>query len=231
MEIDSHLLVDVEEPTSDNAKDQIGSNKKKLGSSGQKTKSQQSESSSTARVSSESSESEVQLLSNKSLQHSPGLSKNKLGAKGGIKKSTNRRIAERILMSVKKGQQEMSPDSNSIVNGCLWPRDMKLRSDTRSGIKDSVVSSQCNSPSTRSFRKKGTLQMENNSSFVDAQSDSMEDTNNEHSATDGCDSSRKEECVDESICRQEAHGRSWKVIEQGLLLKGLEIFGKNRLVP
>uniref|UniRef100_A0A0E0LAD9 Uncharacterized protein n=1 Tax=Oryza punctata TaxID=4537 RepID=A0A0E0LAD9_ORYPU len=227
MEIDSHLLVDVEEPTSYNARNQIESNKKKLGSSGQKTKSQQSESSSTARVSSESSESEVQLLSNKSPQHSPGLSKNKLGAKGGIKKSTNRRIAERILMSVKKGQREMTPDSNSIVNGCLWPRDMKLRSDTRSGIKDSVASSQCNSPSTRSSRKKGTLQMENNSSFVDAQSDSMEDTNNEHSATDGCDSSRNEECVDESICRQEAHGRSWKVIEQGLLLKGLEIFGRN----
>nr|ADD60673.1 putative polycomb protein EZ1 [Oryza meyeriana var. granulata] len=230
MAIDSHLLVNVEEPihSSDNARNQIGSNKKKLGSSGQKTKSQQSESSSTARVSSESSESEVQLISSKSPQHSPGLSKHKIGTKGGIKKSTNRRIAERILMSVKKGQREMAPsDSNSIVNGCLWPRDMKLRSDTRNGIKDCVASSQYNTPSTRSSRKKGVLQMENYSSFADAQSDSMEDTNNEHSATDGCDSSRKDECVDENICRQEAHGRSWKVIEQGLLLKGLEIFGRN----
>ncbi|KAG8076016.1 hypothetical protein GUJ93_ZPchr0006g40607, partial [Zizania palustris] len=230
MAIDSHLLVDVEEPThsSDNARNQIGSNKKRLGSSGQKTKSQQSESSSTARVSSESSESEVHPISNKSPQQSPSLSKAKIAPKGGIKKSTNRRIAERILMSVKKGQREMaSSDSNSIVNGCLWPRDMKLRSDTRNGIKDSVASSQYNTPSTRSSRKKVVLPIENNSSFADGQSDSMEETNNEHSATDGCDSSRKEECVDENICRQEDHGRPWKLIEQGLLLKGLEIFGKN----
>ena len=45
---------------------------------------------------------------------------------------------------------------------------------------------------------------------------------------DGYDTSRKEEFVDENICKQADNFRSWKPIEQGLLVKGLEIFGRNR---
>ncbi|XP_062233525.1 histone-lysine N-methyltransferase EZ1-like isoform X3 [Phragmites australis] len=226
---DSHMLVDAEEPThsSDNATNQPGLKRKKHGSSGRKTKSQQSESSSTARVASESSDSEIHPISSKSPQHSPSPSKVKIGSKGGIRKVTNRRIAERILMSVKKGQREMPQSDSSSLSGSLWARDMKLRSDTRNGNKDSFVSSQSNSPSTRSSRKKSTHQIGNNSVFAEAQNDSMEETNNQHSATAGYDSSRKEEFVDENICKQDDNCRSWKVIEQGLLVKGLEIFGRN----
>ncbi|KAM3207851.1 hypothetical protein ACQJBY_062869 [Aegilops geniculata] len=93
--------------------------------------------------------------------------------------------------------------------------------------KDSVASSQHNSPSTRSSRKKDAHQMENNSALVEDRIYSMEETNNEHSATDGHDSSRKEELVDKNICRQEDNLVSWKVIEQELLVKGVEIFGRN----
>jgi histone-lysine N-methyltransferase EZH2 len=133
-------------------------------------------------------------------------------------------------MSVKKGQREVVPsDSNS--GGCLWPRDMKLRSGKRSGHTNSVASSQQNSPNTRSSRKKDTSQLEKNeknSALAEGLNDSTEETNNEHSATDGHDCSRIED-VNEN--RQEAKCRSWKVIEQGLLVKGLEIFGRNRLDP
>ncbi|KAM0852871.1 hypothetical protein ACQ4PT_051474 [Festuca glaucescens] len=228
--IDSDMHIDVEEPThsADDTRNQLGSNKKKQGSSGRKAKSQQSESSSIQRIASESSDSEVHPISNKSLHHSPCQSKFKISARGGIKKSANRRITERILMSVKKGQREVAPsDSNS--GGCLWPRDMKLRSGTRSGQKDSVASSQQNSPNTRSSRKKDTSQMEKNeknSALAEDRNDLTEETNNEHSATDGHDSSKIED-VDENICRQEDNCRSWKVLEQGLLVKGLEIFGRN----
>ncbi|EMS49759.1 hypothetical protein TRIUR3_03717 [Triticum urartu] len=224
--VDSDML-DIEEPThsSDNTRNQLSSNKKKQGSSGKKAKSQQSEGSSTQRVASESSDSEGHPMSTKSPQQSSCQSKVKISPKGGIRKSTNRRIAERILMSVKKGQREVAPsDSNS--GGCLWPRDMKLRSDTRNGHKDSVASPQQNSPSTRSSRKKDAPQMENSLASGEDRNDSTVETKNEHSATDGHDSSMIED-VEENICRQENNCRSWKVIEQGLLVKGLEIFGRN----
>lgn len=221
--IDSHMLIDVDEPThsSDNTRNQFGSDKNKQGFSGRKDKSQQSESTSTPRVASESSDSELHPVSNKSLQHSPSPSKVKNSPKGGIKKNTNKRIAERILMSVKKGQREMvSSDSNS--GGFLWPRDMKLRSDTRIGHKDSVATSQYNSPNTRNSQKRDASGIEKNSDLVEAHNNSTEEANNKHSATYDHDSSRKD-FVDE----QEHNARSWKVIEQGLLVKGLEIFGRN----
>jgi [histone H3]-lysine27 N-trimethyltransferase EZH2 len=221
------MLIDAE-PThsSDNATYQPGSNRKKHGSSGKKHRSQQSESSSTVRLSSESSDSEVRPVSNKSPQHSPSPSKVKIGPKGGIRKSANRRIAEKILMSVKKGQREMAQSDSNSVSGSLLSRDMKLRSDTRTGNKDSFASSQYNSPSTRSSKNKTTPQIGNNS--AEALNDSVEEMNNEHSATDGYDSSRKEDFVDESTCKQDDNHMSWKAIEQGLLVKGLEIFGRNR---
>ncbi|KAK3131692.1 hypothetical protein QOZ80_6AG0510020 [Eleusine coracana subsp. coracana] len=224
---DSHMVIDIEEPThsSDIVTHQPGSKRKKHGSSGKKTKSQQSESSSTARVASESSDSEVHPINSRSPQHSPSPSKVKIGPKGGIRKSANRRIAEKILMSVKKGQRETAQSDSNSVSGSLLSRDMKLRSDTRNGNKDSFASSQYNSPSTRTSKNKTTPQIGNNP--AEAQNDSMEEMNNGHSATDGYDSSRKEEFVDESTCKQEDNRGSWKAIEQGLLLKGLEIFGKN----
>ena len=71
--------------------------------------------------------------------------------------------------------------------------------------------------------------MENNSALVEDRNYLMVETNNEHSATDGHDSSRKEELVDKNICRQEDNLVSWMVIEKELLVKGVEIFGRNRL--
>jgi histone-lysine N-methyltransferase EZH2 len=45
----------------------------------------------------------------------------------------------------------------------------------------------------------------------------------------GEDNMRKEEFVDENICKQElTDNKSWKTLEKGLLEKGMEIFGKNR---
>ncbi|PNY03837.1 histone-lysine N-methyltransferase CLF-like protein [Trifolium pratense] len=44
----------------------------------------------------------------------------------------------------------------------------------------------------------------------------------------GEDNMRKEEFVDENICKQElTDNKSWKTLEKGLLEKGMEIFGKN----
>lgn len=45
----------------------------------------------------------------------------------------------------------------------------------------------------------------------------------------GEDNMRKEEFVDENVCKQEVtDNKSWKALEKGLLEKGMEIFGRNR---
>ena len=217
---DPDMIIDTE-PTrsSDNTMKQLASTKKKEGSNGRNAKSQQSENSSDQRVVSESSNSEVNPTSNKSPQQ--------ISPKGRIKKRTNKRITQRIHMAVKKPRREVAPlDSKS--GGCPRPRDMKLRSRTLNEHKDSVASSQQNYPSTRSSWKKDAPQMEKNTTLAEDHNDSMEGTDNEHSATYGHDSSQKKESVDGNICRQKDNGRSWNVIEQGLLVKGLEIFGRNR---
>ena len=42
---------------------------------------------------------------------------------------------------------------------------------------------------------------------------------------------RKEEFMGENVCRQDtSDGKLWKTIENTLYEKGLEIFGRNRLV-
>ncbi|CAM0912951.1 unnamed protein product [Alopecurus aequalis] len=217
--IDPHMIVDTE-PTSssDNTRKQLISNKKKQGSSGRNAESQQSENSSTQRVASESSYLEVHPTSNKS--------PHQISPKGRIKKKIKKRIPQRIHMTLKKKRKEVAL-SDSKTGGCPSPRGMMLRSRTLDGHKDSVASSQQNYRSTRSSRKKDAPQMEKNTALGEDRSAPTEGTDNEHSATYGHDSSREKESVDGNICRQEDNGRSWKVIEQGLLLKGLEIFGRN----
>jgi len=43
------------------------------------------------------------------------------------------------------------------------------------------------------------------------------------------DNTRKEDSVDDNVCKQEiTDNKSWKALEKGLLEKGMEIFGRNR---
>jgi len=45
------------------------------------------------------------------------------------------------------------------------------------------------------------------------------------------DKTRKEDFVDDNVCKQEiTDNKSWKALEKGLLEKGMEIFGRNRSV-
>nr|XP_029122773.1 histone-lysine N-methyltransferase CLF isoform X3 [Elaeis guineensis] len=235
--VNSEVLRVFEEPTqsSGSARASLSPKKKSQGSSGgRKGKSHQSESaSSNARVVSESSESEVHPRQDTmSVQLSSPL-KIKQGGKSGIRKKDNKRIAERVLVCMRKKQKKMMPpDSDSIVSGCLWPHDMKLRSNSRNGSKDSTSSSLnkvVKSPIIRSSRKKGLSHQDNiNSACIETQNDSTGEIVKESLATDCDESSRKEEFVDENICKYEnTYGKSWKVIEQSLFVKGLEIFGRN----
>ncbi|XP_072979738.1 histone-lysine N-methyltransferase CLF [Typha angustifolia] len=232
--VDSQVPQNIVEPThsSGSAGIQLSPRKKTQSSSvGRKAKSQQSESaSSNARIVSESSESEIHPSQNSlSFQITSSPVKGKLGGKCGLRKRNNKRVAERVLVCIKKRQKKMISDSDSIVSGSLWPRDMKLRSDTRNGNKDSSSSSQNKVPKTRNSKKKGAPQRDSiNSVRAEVQNDSSGEMAKELSPTDVDNNFPKEEFVDENICKQdEPCSKSWKVIEQGLFLKGLEIFGRN----
>lgn len=226
-----------EEPTqsSGSARASLSPKKKSHGFSiGRRAKSHQSESaSSNARVVWESSESEVRPRQDIISVQLPSTSKIKQGGKSGIRKKDNKRIAERVLVCMRKKQKKMAPpDSDLIVSGCLWPHDMKLRSNTRIGNKVSTSSSKkkiVKPPIIRSSRKKGLPQQDSiSSAYFDAQNDSTGEIVKESLAIDIDESSRKEEFFDENICTYEStRGKSWKVIEQSLFVKGLEIFGRN----
>lgn len=193
-------------------------------------RSYQSESaSSNARVVSESSESEVHPLQDGvSAHNSSSPSKSKLGGKSGTRKRNNKRVAERVLICIRKRQKKIVPsESESIVIGSLGPRDMKLRSNTHNDSTDASSSSRSKiiKPTTmKKSRKKGSLQKNFNS--VDVHNESPDEMSKETSATDGDECSRKE-FVDENICKPENGSQSWKVIEKNLFAKGLEIFGRN----
>lgn len=57
----------------------------------------------------------------------------------------------------------------------------------------------------------------------------MNDVGTDPHVMNGEDNTRKEEFVDENVCKQDfTDNKSWKDLEKGLLEKGMEIFGRNR---
>ncbi|KAE8700054.1 SET domain-containing protein isoform 4 [Hibiscus syriacus] len=127
--------------SSDGVGAQISSSKK---SARRKAKLSQSESaSSNARNISESSDSEIrpgQEESSPIPQLSP--SKNKIVRKSGILKRNSKRVAECVLVCMRKRQKKMAAsESDSLVSGCVSPTDMKLRSSRRKQNEDSMSSS------------------------------------------------------------------------------------------
>ncbi|RWW71341.1 hypothetical protein BHE74_00020912 [Ensete ventricosum] len=99
-----------------------------------------------------------------------------------------------------KSHQNESASSNAKV----------LRSDTRKDNKNSsssMINKIIKSSTIRNNRKKAVQHQD---------------------TTEGDESERKEEFVDENICKLvKMDSKPWKIIEQGLFLKGLEIFGRN----
>ncbi|KAH7520201.1 hypothetical protein FEM48_Zijuj08G0119100 [Ziziphus jujuba var. spinosa] len=210
---------------------QISLRKKPSGPSARKTvKSCQSESaSSNAKNISESSDSENGHTQDDSHIHHPSPSKTKLAGKCGIRKRNSKRVAERVLACMQKRQKKMvASDSDSIVNGGV-PSDTKLRSNSCKENEDSSSSSHKNVKSPiggRSRRKESTVK--DSHIQVEVPDGSSNEMITDPPATSSDDNIRKEEFVDENLCKQESgDDKSWKTIEKGLFEKGIEIFGRN----
>ncbi|XP_043714027.1 histone-lysine N-methyltransferase EZ1-like isoform X2 [Telopea speciosissima] len=212
----------------------ISPRKKICGSSvGKRQKSDQSESaSSNGRNMLESSESEIiPRGDNPSVNHSPTPPKIKLVGKCGVRKRNSKRVAERVLICMRKRQKKMvASHSDSDVVACLRARDMKLRSNSCKENEDASSFSQqkVNSLVTRKSRRKGSpVKASQELSSAKAHDGPSKDSKDSLMIISE-DVLRKGEFVDKNIYKQElVSDKSWKTIEKSLFAKGVEIFGRN----
>ncbi|XP_020537308.1 histone-lysine N-methyltransferase CLF isoform X2 [Jatropha curcas] len=192
-----------------------------------KVKSSQSESaSSNAKNVSESSDSEIGPQ-----QDAISPSKTKLGGKYGVCQRNSKRVAERVLSCMRKRQKKtVASDTDSVASGSLLPADMKLRSTSRKENEDASSSSCKNvkSVTTGRSRRKETTQDSNNLVQGEVHDDPPSEMITDPPATSSDDTLRKEEFIDENVCKRElGDSKSWKAFEKSLFEKGIEIFGRN----
>lgn len=190
-----------------------------------RNKSSQSDSgSSNAKNLSESSDSEMRPLDDGAdveLPSSP--SKSKLPGKCGAQKRNSKRIAEHVPGATRKRQRKMMTSNlDAVASGSLSSKDLNLPSNSRiENEVDNASLPKMKSPSNRRSRMKSpaldnerTLQVANPGC---PQRDVL--------AIQPLATSRKEDFAYERI-----DDKSWKTLEKALYEKGLEIFGRNRLV-
>lgn len=212
---------------------QISSRKKSSGPSARKrVKSCQSESaSSNAKNISESSDSENGPGHDTTSTHQSSPRKIKLAGKSGISKRNSKRVAEHVLACMQKRQKKMvaSDDCDSFVSGGLCLGDMKPKSHPCKENEDTSTSLHKNakSPASGRSRRKEPL-VQDSQKLGQAPNGSSNEMITDPPATSSDDNSRKEEFVDENVCKQELiDNKSWKAIEKGLFEKGVQIFGRN----
>lgn len=155
--------------------------------------------------------------------------KSKLVEKRGTRQRNSKRIADHVMVAVKKRQKKLAvSDSDSVPSGSLGSRDMGARSNSHKENEEASSSSlKAKSLNARRGRRKDSLVPSGDRSLQPEVPDCKEIT----SAQPVINSEeiwKKEEFVDESIGRQEViEFKSWKTIEKSLFEKGLEIFGRN----
>ncbi|PKU85579.1 histone-lysine N-methyltransferase EZ1 isoform X1 [Dendrobium catenatum] len=196
---------------------------------GRRVRSNQSESASlTARAVSESSESEVRHCQEHLTVNHSSPPKTNLGVKSG--KKNNKRVAERVLGSLRKKQKQVVPsDSDSVVKGSIAKQDMKLRSKIcygKKGSASSLPSKVSKKAVKKSKKKKLVLHDGFDSTCPEVPNETHTGMIKETPATDGDEVSRKE-FVGENIYKGDSCYKSWRTFEKGLVSKGIEIFGRN----
>nr|GMC95088.1 histone-lysine N-methyltransferase CLF-like isoform X1 [Ipomoea batatas] len=192
-----------------------------------RSKSSPSESaSSTAKNTSESSDSETRPISDvTSVPRSASPCKGK-ESKGGNNKRNSKRIAEKVILAIRKRQKKSTAsESDAVASGSSKSLSHRSLKDNEN-ISSSSQKEQSNS-SRKSRRKVSPLMDANKSSHCEAlfspQNDVVSDrpvTNNEIQMTD--------EFVNEIILKKEVNEDiSWRPIEKALFEKGLEMFGRS----
>ncbi|KAJ9562312.1 hypothetical protein OSB04_007472 [Centaurea solstitialis] len=188
--------------------------------------------SSNARNISESSESETRPVHDGNSTHrlsSPR--KSKLVEKRGTRQRNSKRIADHVMVAIKKRQKKLAAsDSDSAPSGSLGSKDIGVQSNSHKENEEASSSSLKAKPGARRGRRKDSLVPSGDRSLQAEVPDSglKEITSGGQPVMSSDDKWKKEEVVDESICRQEMiEFKCWRTIEKSLFEKGLEIFGRN----
>ncbi|XP_052195897.1 histone-lysine N-methyltransferase CLF isoform X2 [Diospyros lotus] len=183
--------------------------------------------SSSARKGSESSGSETRIQDITPGTQSSSPPKSKLARKYGIYKRNSKRVAERVLVCMRKRQKKMvSSDTDAVASRRLGSRDAKIRSSPHKR-SDHSCSLQKSLSIGRPRRKESPILCKKN-----IMQKKVPDETSDKVISDwpvcGNDSLRKEEFTGENVCKLESSdGKPWSIIEKALYGKGLEIFGRN----
>ncbi|KAL2551987.1 Histone-lysine N-methyltransferase CLF [Forsythia ovata] len=190
-----------------------------------KSKSCPSESaSSNAKDISESSDSEIKLIND--VASSPKCTST--GKYGGNKRNS-KRIAEHVLVAIRKKQKKIAAsDSESVASGSLGSKELNLQATQREN--NGISSSQkLKSSSARKSSRKESLAPDSDKSLQgEAPSGASNEIESKRPVISSDDTLKKEEFIDESTNKQEVtDDKCWKAFEKALYEKGLLIFGRN----
>nr|XP_010317757.1 EZ2 protein isoform X1 [Solanum lycopersicum] len=197
-----------------------------------RSKSSKGEGAPNAKNISESSDSDIRPVNDiTSNERSSSPSKSKSDNKDGSNKRNSKRIAEHVLVAIKKRQKKMAVlESDTVASESLGFKDLNLHSISRKENEDASPSSQkaqCHS-TKRSRRKNSPVLDSKNSLQGKAFGCKVMEVNSEKPVANCDDTLGKNEKVGENNCKQEVDGtKSWRPIEKALFEKGLEMFGRS----
>lgn len=184
---------------------------------------------------SESSDSESKRLRDVTATHpSSSTSKSKLVEKREVHKRNSSRLAEHVI-NMRKRQKKMATtsDSDSLASGSPGSGDANTQSNLRKENEDaSSCSQKVISSNTRRSTRNGSPAFNGDKLCQRKVNDTLCTgmVSGQQPVSSGDDVLKKGEFVDESICKEVIDVKSWKTIEKALFAKGVEIFGRNRLV-
>lgn len=126
----------------------------------------------------------------------------------------------------------LASDSHPVASGTLSLKDLSIQSNLRKENEDESSSSQrMKSPSARRPRRISPALDVYKPLQVDASGCAPNFVVDDQSVNRNDGTSRKDNFLHVSLYKQEVNeDKSWKPIEKALYEKGLEIFGRNRLV-
>lgn len=170
---------------------------------------------------SESSDSEIIPLKDVAAVEPPSPQKSKFLRKSGVPKRNSKRVAEHVLVSMRKRQKKMlTCNSDPVMSESLSLKDLTCKENE----DDSSSSPNGNSPSRRSRMKSPAV---DDDQLLDIEAAGC--LENDVLAIQPLAS--YDDTLTENVYRREvSRDKSWKTIEKALYEQGLEMFGRNRLV-
>lgn len=186
--------------------------------------SQSDDGSPNAKNISESSDSEIRPLNDVAAVELPSPRKSKFHSKSGVSKRNSKRVAEHVLVAMRKRQKKMlTCNSDHAMFGSLSLKDLNLRSNSRKENEDDSSSSpKGKSPSRRRSRMKSPTLDDGRLLQIEAAGCLENDVLTIQPLASYDDT------LTENFYRQEvSHDKSWKTMEKALYEQGLEMFGRN----